>query len=143
MRISALIVSVVLFAAAPALADDTKKPDAAVGTSVEMPYLIAPLTSGENLLAYAYISCKIIGTSPSAAIDIRDKVPFIQDAFVRDVNATSVGTPDDPQAVDATGTAARLLADTRKVMGPGKVADIKLIQIQISPVQPGAAPPPS
>jgi len=143
MRAAALIAGILLLAVPPALADGAKKPNPEVGTSVEMPYLIAPLTSGENLLAYAYISCKIIGTSPSAAIDIRDKVPFIQDTFVRDVNASPVGKPDDPQSVDAASVTARLLADARKVMGPGKVADLTIFQIQVSPVQPGFAPPPS
>jgi len=59
--------------------------EAAPGTSVEMPYLIAPLTNGDSLVAYAYVSCKIIASSQSAAIDVRDRIPFIQDAFVRDV----------------------------------------------------------
>ena len=144
MRLIALITGVLLFAGLQtATAAEAKKPDAAVGTSVEMPYLIAPLSDGNTLLAYAYVSCKIIGSSQAVALEIRGKVPFIQDAFVRDVNASSIGKPGDPMVVDNATLEPRLLALAKKVMGPGKVVDLKLIQVQISPLRPGATPPSS
>ena len=124
-------------------APDAKKADAAAGTSVEMPYLIAPLSDSTTLLGYAYVSCRIIGSSQAAALEIRDKVPFIQDAFVRDVNVSSIGKPDDPLAVDRAILEPRLLALTKKVMGPGKVTDLKLIQVQIVPLRAEATPPTS
>jgi hypothetical protein len=125
-----------LASAMPALASAAKKSEPAPGSSVEMPYLIAPLNDGDTLVAYAYISCKIIASSPNFAVDIRDKVPFIQDAFVRDVNATNIGKADAPQTVDNTALAARLLTDVRKVMKPGSVADVQLIEVQIRPLHP-------
>ena len=70
-------------------------------------------------------------------------MPFIQDAFVRDVNVSSIGKPDDPLAVDKAILEPRLLALTKKVMGPGKVTDLKLIQVQIVPLRAGATPPAS
>jgi hypothetical protein len=141
MRVIALIAGFLLLIAvqptvAAAADAPAKKGESAPGTSVEMPYLIAPLSSGETLQAYAYISCRIIGSSQDAALEIRDKVPFIQDAFVRDVNAASIAKPDDPMSVDNTVLTSRLLALAKKVMGPGKVADLKLIQVQISPLTP-------
>ena len=142
MRFSSLFAGFLLVFAAgrPVLSADVKKQsDSEPGTSVEMPCLIAPLSSGDSLVAYAYITCKIIGVSQPAALEIRDKVPFIQDAFVRDVNATSVAKPDDPSQIDQPALAARMLALARKVMGPGKVSDLKLTQVQISPIQPRAA----
>ena len=144
MRLSPLFAGflLIVFAGQPVLAADTKKADGAEpGTSVEMPYLIAPVSSGDSLVAYAYITCKIVGVSQPAALEIREKVPFIQDAFVRDVNATSVAKPDDPSQIDQPALAARLLALARKVMGTGKVSDLKLTQVQISPIQPSAAGP--
>ena len=142
MRLIALIaVFLISFAALqPSIAEEAKKPDTAPGASVEMPYLIAPLSSGETLLAYAYVSCKIVGSSPAAALQIREKVPFIQDAFVRDVNASTIGKPDDPMAVDNGTLQLRMLAVAKKVMGPGKVVDLKLMQVQISPLRAGTAP---
>lgn len=106
------------------------------GTSVEMPYVIAPITIDDKLTAYAYISTKIVATSPSAAIDIRMKTPFIQDAFVRDVNALPVGASLDATKVDSPALAARLLKDTRRIMGQGKVASIAITQIQIAQLRP-------
>jgi hypothetical protein len=144
MRVIALITGLLLLASTHAgVAEDAKKPDAKLGTSVEMPYLIAPLSSGEGLLAYAYVSCKIVGASQAAAMEIQAKVPFIQDAFVRDVNASSIGKPDDPMAVDRATLEPRLLALAKKVMGPGKVTDLKLMEVQIRPLRPGVTPPPS
>ena len=142
MRVTALITGLLLLASTHAgVAEDAKKPDAKAGTSVEMPYLIAPLSSGEGLLAYAYISCKIVGASQAAAMEIQAKVPFIQDAFVRDVNASSIGKPDDPMAVDRATLGPRLLALAKKVMGPGKVTDLKLMEVQVRPLRPRATPP--
>lgn len=144
MRLIALITGLLVFTGIQtATAAEAKKADPAAGMSVEMPYLIAPLSDDSGLLAYAYISCKIIGSSQGAVIEIHDKVPFIQDAFVRDVNASTIGKPGDPMAVDKAALEPRLLALARKVMGPGKVADLKLIQVQISPMRPGATPPSS
>lgn len=102
------------------------------GTSVEMPYLIAPIAVDDKLIAYAYISSKIVATSPSAAIDIRAKTPFIQDAFVRDVNALPVGSAADPMKIDSPGLIARLLKDARRIMGQGKVASVGIVQLQIA-----------
>jgi hypothetical protein len=82
-----------------------------------------------------------VGASQAAAIEIQAKVPFIQDAFVRDVNASSIGKPDDPMAVDRATLGPRLLALAKKVMGPGKVTDLTLMEVQIRPLRPGATPP--
>jgi hypothetical protein len=124
--------------AAPASAADAPKKPQEPGTSVEMPYLIAPLAGGDRLVAYAYISSKILATSPSAAMDIRDKTPFIQDAFVRDVNGATIGMPADPTKIDSANLKARLLSDLRRVMGAGKVAGIEIVAIQIAQLRPGS-----
>lgn len=135
-RVLPLILLVCL--AAPASAADAPKKPQEPGTSVEMPYLIAPLAGDDRLVAYAYISSKILATSPSAAMDIRDKTPFIQDAFVRDVNAAMIGTPADPRKIDSASLKARMLTDVRRVMGTAKVAGIEIVTIQIAPLRPGS-----
>jgi hypothetical protein len=123
--------------AGPAVAGEaakTKEPEP--GTSVEMPYLIAPVVVDEALVAYAYVSCKIIASSPQTAIDIRLATPFIQDAFVRDVNATPIGKAADPSTVDSVALTARLLADARRIVGGGKVVGLTPILIQMAPLKP-------
>jgi len=125
-----------LAAAEPALAQ--QKPGDP-GTNVEMPFLIAPLSVDGRLYGYAYISLKVVTATQSAALDVRDKVAFVQDAFVRDVNASSIGKAGDPKTVDQPALVARLLADTRRVIGAAKIVNIVLIDVQISPIRPGEA----
>lgn len=113
------------------------------GTNVPMDYLMAPLTdSGGKLLGYAYISSRLTAFSESFVVPVRDRLPFIQDAFVRDVNARSIATADDPQAVDIPGLEARLLADATRVMGPGRIRAITVCTVQIAPLHPVQTPSP-
>jgi hypothetical protein len=106
------------------------------GASVVMPYLIAPVVVGDKLFAYAYVSSIIIGPSPSAAVDIRDKTPFIQDAYVRDVNATPIGKASDPQTVDTDALAARMLADAKRVVGADKIIGVRIVEMQLRQLAP-------
>lgn len=96
-----------------------------------MPYLIAPVVAGERLTAYAYVSSMIISQSPSAAVEVRDQTPFIQDAYVRDVNATPIGKDNDPLTVDTAALAARMLADARRIVGADKVIGVRIVQVQM------------
>ncbi|HSZ74538.1 MAG TPA: hypothetical protein VK779_06950 [Rhizomicrobium sp.] len=112
----------------------------APGSSVEMPYLIAPMNDADGkLLAYAYVSTKIVATSPDNAVEVRNKTPFIQDAFVRDVNAKSFAKTGDPSAVDQDALTTRLLTDAQRVVGGNRIQSIEIIQVQISPLR-AAAP---
>ena len=99
-----------------------------------MPYLIAPMVVDDKLYAYAYVSSLIISPSPSAAVEIRNQTPFIQDAYVRDVNATPIGKASDPQTVDADALAARMLADARRIVGMDKAIGVRIVQVQMRPV---------
>src|SRR5437016_13014557 len=61
------------------------------GTNVDMPYLMAPMTNADGKLSgYAYLSTRLTASSESNALVVRDKLPFIQDAMVRDVNGTAI-----------------------------------------------------
>ncbi len=119
---------------APAFAGETKRHEP--GTSVEMPFLIAPLTADGKLIAYAYIQAKLIAASPAAAVGIRDKMPFLQDAFVRDVNAAPIGKAGDPSAVDQAAFADRLLADARRILGAANVESYVVTQLQVATTRP-------
>lgn len=126
----------ILTATIGATAAASKSPEP--GTSVEMPYLMAPLATDDKLIAYAYISSKVIASSPSTAIDIRNKTPFIQDAFVRDVNGAPIGSHSDPTKINSAALAARLLGDARQIMGSAKVAGLEIIRIQIAQLKSGS-----
>jgi hypothetical protein len=133
-----ILVSFLLFilavAGQPALAAGAK--EGAPGTNVEMPFLIAPMSKDGKLLGYAYISSKMVTTSPAASIGVREKLAFIQDAFVRDVNAEPICTADDPRAVDTALLNARLVAAAGRIVGSDKVVRMAFIAIQFAPLHP-------
>jgi hypothetical protein len=139
-----------LAAPAPAPSDKSSSDKTgAPGTNVEMPFLMAPLMGSDGKLSgYAYISTRLTAASGAGALEVRDKIAFIQDAFVRDVNGAGVAKPTDPGTVDNPALEARLLADAKRVMGPGKVASIAIVQLQVAPLHPDSsrtpatAPPP-
>jgi hypothetical protein len=137
MRRSLLLLLFAACLAAPALGEGSKPaPKVPPGTSVPMPFLIAPMSKDGELLGYAYISSKLICTSQTAAIAVRQKLTFIQDANVRDVNARSVAKPDDPKSVDKEALNARLTLNAKRFVGDNKVIRIDFVQIQYAPLHP-------
>jgi len=94
------------------------------GTNVERHFLVAPMSKDGKLLGYSYITYVLVGSSQSAALEIGAKIAFIQDAYVREVNASPISLASDPTAVDAPLLASRLVADARQIVGAAKVARI-------------------
>jgi hypothetical protein len=144
MRKAAILVLMAAVLTFPAFAAEDKKDTTKggpAGTNVDMPFLMAPLTDADGkLTGYAYISTRLTALTDIFALAVRDKIPFIQDIMVRDVNSTSVATPADPEQVDVAGLEARLLADARKVMGAGKVRLITVCTVQVAELHPVQTP---
>jgi hypothetical protein len=139
MRKTAILL---LFAAlgASAHAEDSPK-KGEPGTNVEMPFLMAPLNNADGkLIGYAYLSTRLTAMSDTYALAVRDKLPFIQDKMVRDVNADAVTAPDDPEKVDIPMLERRLLGDAAQVMGAGKVKLITICTVQIAELHPTQTP---
>jgi hypothetical protein len=98
---------------------------------------MAPLTNAEGkLTGYAYISSRLTASSEGVLTEVREKIPFIQDLLVRNINGASVTMPDDPEKVDIAGVEARLLADALKVMGAAKIKQITVCTVQIAELRP-------
>lgn len=146
--------SIAILAAALAGGPATAAEPAEPGTHVDMPLLMAPMSKDGLLLGYAYIRSVLVASSPRAALVIRNKIAFIQDAFVRDVNAAPVGQASDPTKVDVDLLARRLNSDARGVVGADKIAGIVFgggrdAGIQFGPLHPrealqaAEAPPPA
>jgi hypothetical protein len=111
------------------------------GTNVDMPFLMAPLTNADGKLAgYAYLSTRLTATSEANSLAVRDKLAFIQDAMVRDVNSAAITTADDLEKVDVPAVEKRLLTDATKVMGAGRVKLITICSVHISPLHPVQTP---
>jgi hypothetical protein len=111
------------------------------GTNVDMPFLMAPLTNADGkLTGYAYIASRLTATSEGVVTDVREKLPFIQDALIRDINSEPVTVPDDPEKVDIPGVEKRLLSHAARIMGPGKVKLMTICTVQISELHPSETP---
>jgi hypothetical protein len=146
----AAILALMAALAFPALAAEEKKeaakPESEVkkgpaGTNVDMPFLMAPMTGADGKLSgYAYLSTRLTAASEANALLVREKLPFIQDAMVRDVNGITITTADDLEKVDIAATERRLLADASKVMGAGKVKHLTICTVHISPLHPIQTP---
>jgi hypothetical protein len=96
------------------------------GTNVDMPYLMAPITDADGKLSgYAYLSTRLTASSEANALVVRDKLPFIQDTMVRDVNALGITTSDDPEKVDVSA---------------GKVKVLTVCSVNIAPLHPVQTP---
>ena len=132
-------------AVVPALAAE-KADDATVkggepGPNVEMPYLMAPMNGADGkLAAYAYISTRLTAGSPAAALQVRDKLAFIQDAFVRDVNSAGVAAAGDLDNVDIAAVESRLTADARRIIGVPNVKMVTVCTVQVAPLHAKQAP---
>ncbi len=111
-----------------------KKPEP--GTTVELPFLIAPMSLDGKLQGYAYISSKMVCSSADAAILVRQKLGFIQDSFVRDVNGKPISLPTDPTAVDKIQLAARMTADAGNIVGANRVVTVMFIDVKFNALRP-------
>jgi hypothetical protein len=141
MRKAAILALVMAVLTLPALAAEEKKPDGPKkgqpGTNVDMPFLMAPLTNADGkLTGYAYVATRLTAMTDIFALAVRDKLPFIQDIMVRDVNGDGVAMVEDPEQVNIPALESRLLIDARKVMGMGKVKQITVCTVQVAELHP-------
>lgn len=117
------------------------------GTSVELPFLMVPMSKDGDLLGYNYVAAKLVCTSSGGAIQVREKLAFIQDALVREVNTRPVPYASDPKDIDQDQLSARLTAAARRIVGNNTVRAVLFMAIKFSPLHPsdsttGGAPPP-
>jgi hypothetical protein len=122
-------------AAVPAAAAEEAKP-ADGPVSVELPQILAPMVVQGRLRGYAYLTIALTPAARDKVLLLREKVPFIQDAILREVNKGSIAKADDPGAVDIEATKARILARLGKVLPAGTVSDLAFEKVVMAPVQP-------
>jgi hypothetical protein len=142
MRAS-IALAIFFMAVSPALAagEAAKDGKGAPGTNVELPVLIAPMNGTDGkLVSYAYVSGTLTASTPGDALTVRDRIAFVQDAFVRDVNGAPITRSDDVTQVDKAGLAARLLADARRIIGAARVKAVVIDRVQIAPLHPTQSP---
>lgn len=102
---------------------------------VTLPTILAPMVVEARTENYAYITIVLKPAAPAGILAIREKVPFLQDAFLRELNGATIVKTDDPKSVDETALKARLIARMNQVLPAGTVAELKFQPIVVAPVQ--------
>ena len=96
--------------------------------------MFAPMVVDQRLQSYAYITVALTPTGSDKVLAIREKVPFLRDAFLRELNKGTIVKADDPKSVDSAAVKTRLMARVKAVLPEGTVADLKLEQIVMAPL---------
>jgi hypothetical protein len=94
--------------------------------SVYMPTLVAPMIVGGELHHYMFLSVTLELTSDNHKSMMLERIPYIQDAFLREVHGASIAKDNDPTVLDEAGLKARLLAVSKKVVGENIVQNVAL-----------------
>ena len=98
-------------------------------SGIDMPALMAPVTVNGELRHYVYLAIRLELSGDSQKDLVLERIPYIQDAFLRDVHRASVAMNNDPETVDGHGLTERLVAIAAKILGPGVVTGIEFRNI--------------
>jgi hypothetical protein len=92
--------------------------------SVNMPMLVAPVMIKGKLARYVYLNVTLVLPDESNKMMLLEKVPYIQDAFLREVHRGTIALGEDPDMLDEAGLGRRLLDACIKVVGPDIVKKV-------------------
>lgn len=98
---------------------------------VALPVLIMPIMSKRRLTHYFYVGLELKVTELSDVSGVRDKMPLIQDAFVREIHdpdALWAYTPTNE--FDKEKLVARLRPHVKRLVGDGIVESITVTGIE-------------
>jgi flagellar basal body-associated protein FliL len=116
---------VAAFACAVSAAQAAAPVDPALPSTVSLPPILAPMVVDGRLQGYAYLTIALKPRSRDRLLAIREKVPFLQDAFLRELNRGSFAKADDAAAFDTEAAKARLLASANSVLPAGTVVEVQ------------------
>lgn len=85
--------------------------------SVNMPMLVAPVMIKGQLARYVYLNVTLVLPDESNKMMLLEKVPYIQDAFLREVHRGTIALGEDPDVLDEAGLGRRLMDACVKVVG--------------------------
>lgn len=105
---------------------EERAPGTPTEPSLEMPGLVSPVNVEGELKSYVYLRVKLKLNDSGQRSTLLEKVPYIQDAFLRDVHGPSIALNNDPSVVDLVGLSARLLRVCDTVVGPGVIKAVDL-----------------
>jgi len=102
---------------------------------VELPPIIAPMVIAQRLESYAYITVSLTPANLNQTFLIREKIPFLRDAFLRELNKGTIVKGDDPKAIDVAAVKERLETRMKQILPAGSVTALKLAPIVVAPLQ--------
>jgi hypothetical protein len=94
-------------------------------SGVDMPALMAPVTVDGELHYYVYLAIRLELSDDGQKSLVLERIPYIQDAFLREVHRQSIAVAGDPETVDGRGLTERLVRICETVVGPGVVTGIE------------------
>lgn len=94
--------------------------------TISMPALVAPVVVNGELQHYVFLSVSLELTGDEHKSMMLEKVPYLQDAYLREVHRESVAKDNDPKVIDDEGLKGRLMRVTATVVGPNIVKAITL-----------------
>jgi hypothetical protein len=97
--------------------------------TVAMPTLVAPVIVSGELDHYVFLSVTLELTEPAHKKLMLEKVPYLQDAFLREVHQVSIAKDNDPTVLDDAGLKERLLRVSATVVGERVVQAVELRHI--------------
>ena len=87
--------------------------------------LVAPVMVKGQLAKYVYLNVTLILPDESNKMKLLEKIPYIQDAFLREVHGATIALGEDPEVLDVAGLEQRLLSACTNVVGPDIVKKVE------------------
>jgi hypothetical protein len=100
---------------------------------VPLPTIIAPVLYNERLNCHLYIYAAALTANASDAQEVKMRLPYIQDALVRDVNDNALTVTDPRTNPDTKGMVAHLKAVINAAVGKPLVTDLQVARVDTSP----------
>lgn len=113
-------------AESPAEGESERAPGTPGVPTVGMPILIAPVIVNGELDHYVYLTVSLKLNDGNQRTMVSEKIPYLQDAFLREVHGPSIARNNDPSIVDEAALLARLMRVCETVVGAGVVKTIEI-----------------
>jgi flagellar basal body-associated protein FliL len=94
--------------------------------TISMPALVTPVVVNGALEHYVFLSLTLELTGDEHKNMMLEKIPYLQDAYLREVHRASVAKDNDPRVIDEEGLKVRLMRVSATVVGPDIVKAITL-----------------
>jgi hypothetical protein len=94
--------------------------------TITMPVLVTPVVVNGELQHYLFLSVTLELTGDEHKNMMLEKIPYLQDAYLREVHRASVAKDNDATVLDEEGLKERLFRVSATVVGPNIVKAIAL-----------------